>query len=733
MSKTLVLAEKPSVGRDIAKVLQCQKKGNGFFEGDKYIVTWALGHLVTLADPEVYGQQFSSWKIEDLPIMPSPLRLVIIKESNKQFHTVKQQMKRNDVKEIVIATDAGREGELVARWIIEMAHVTKPIKRLWISSVTDKAIREGFRNLKDGKAYENLFASAAARAEADWLVGINATRALTCKHNAQLSCGRVQTPTLAIVAGREEEIRRFTPKPFYGLSAVAQGSIQLQWQDQRTKDVRTFSREKADQLLASLKQEKSAEVIEVAKAHKKTFAPQLYDLTELQRDANRLFGYSAKETLSIMQGLYEHHKVVTYPRTDSRYLSADIVETLPERIKAVQMKPYAPIAARLLRSPIKGNKAFVDDSKVSDHHAIIPTEQSVFLGDLNDRERKIFDLVVKRFLAVLLPPFEFEQTTIQVKVGSELFIARGKTVLAQGWKEVYDRDVEEDDTKDGVTEQLLPTLAKGDRLSITAISQTIGETKPPEPFTEASLLTAMENPAKYMASESKELIKTIGETGGLGTVATRADVIEKLFNSFLFEKRGKHIFVTAKGKQLLELVPDEMQSPTLTAQWEQKLGAIAKGSLNKQTFISEMKTYAKEVVHEIKNSDKTFRHDNLTRSRCPECNKFLLEVNGKRGKMMVCQDRECGYRKGIAKQTNARCPQCHKRLELRGEGEGQTFVCVCGHREKLKTFQERRDKEKGSKVSKNEVAKYLKGQEKDTSEGLNSALKDALSTFKFEE
>ncbi|MGG1659236.1 DNA topoisomerase III [Brevibacillus sp. NRS-1366] len=733
MSKTLVLAEKPSVGRDIAKVLQCQKKGNGFFEGEKYIVTWALGHLVTLADPEAYGQQYSSWKIEDLPIMPSPLRLVVIKESNKQFHTVKQQMKRNDVKEIVIATDAGREGELVARWIIEMAHVNKPIKRLWISSVTDKAIREGFRNLKDGKAYENLFASAAARAEADWLVGINATRALTCKHNAQLSCGRVQTPTLAIVAGREEEIRRFTPKPFYGLSAVAQGPIQLQWQDQRTKDVRTFSKEKADQLLASLKQEKSAEVIEVAKAHKKKFAPQLYDLTELQRDANRLFGYSAKETLSIMQGLYEHHKVVTYPRTDSRYLSADIVETLPDRIKAVQMKPYAPFAAKLLRSPIKANKSFVDDSKVSDHHAIIPTEQSVFLGDLNDRERKIFDLVVKRFLAVLLPAFEFEQTTIQVKVGSELFIARGKTVLAQGWREVYDHDVEEDDTKDGVTEQLLPTITKGDRLSLISVSQTNGETKPPEPFTEASLLTAMENPAKYMASESKELIKTIGETGGLGTVATRADVIEKLFNSFLFEKRGKHIFVTAKGKQLLELVPDEMQSPTLTAQWEQKLGAIAKGSLNKQTFIGEMKTYAKAVVHEIKNSDKTFRHDNLTRSRCPECNKFLLEVNGKRGKMMVCQDRECGYRKGIAKQTNARCPQCHKRLELRGEGEGQTFVCVCGHREKLKTFQERRDKEKGSKVSKKEVAKYLNGQEKDTNEGLNSALKDALSKFKFEE
>lgn len=733
MSKTLVLAEKPSVGRDIARVLKCQKKGNGYFEGDTYIVTWALGHLVTLADPEAYGQQFSAWRIEDLPIMPSPLRLVVIKESNRQFHAVKQQLKRNDVKEIVIATDAGREGELVARWILELAHVNKPIKRLWISSVTDKAIREGFRNLKDGKAYEQLYASAAARAEADWLVGINATRALTCKHNAQLSCGRVQTPTLAIVARREEEIRQFQPKPYYGLTALAEGPIRLQWQDQQSKDVKTFSREKADQLLASLKHEKSAEVIEVTKAHKKSFAPQLYDLTELQRDANRLYGYSAKETLSIMQGLYEHHKVVTYPRTDSRYLSADIVETLADRVKAVQMKPYAPLAAKVLRAPIKANKSFVDDSKVSDHHAIIPTEQSVLLSDLSDKERRIYDLVVKRFLAVLFPAFEYEQTTVVAKIGAELFVARGKTVLSQGWREVYDFDVEDEESKSGVAEQTLPKLAKGDRLRIQEVSQTKGETKPPEPFTEASLLSAMENPAKYMANESKELIRTIGETGGLGTVATRADIIEKLFNSFLFEKRGKHIYVTAKGKQLLELVPDDLKSPSMTAEWEQKLSAIAKGSLNKQTFIADIRTYAKTVVQEIKNSEKTFRHDNLTRSKCPECGKLLLEVNGKRGKMLVCQDRECGYRKNIAKTTNARCPKCHKRLELQGQGEGQTFVCACGHREKLSTFQERREKEKGSKVSKKEVAKYLKSQDQDTDEGLNTALKDALSKLKFDQ
>lgn len=729
MSKTLVLAEKPSVGRDIAKVLQCNQKGNGFFEGEKYIITWALGHLVTLADPEVYGEQYRSWRLEELPILPTSLKLVVIKESSKQFHLVKKLLNRNDVKEIVIATDAGREGELVGRWILEMAHVKKPVKRLWTSSVTDKAIKEGFRNLKPGKEYENLYASAVARAEADWVVGINATRALTCKNNAQLSCGRVQTPTLAIIAKREEEIRNFIPKAFYGLNAVTANHLRLQWQDSQTKDVRTFSKEKRDQVLSSIKH-KSAEIIEVTKTIKKSFAPSLYDLTELQRDANKFFGYSAKETLSIMQGLYENHKVLTYPRTDSRYLSSDIVDTLQDRLQAIQVKPYAPLVAKILRTPIRANKGFVDDSKVSDHHAIIPTEQPVFLGKLSEKERKIFDLVVKRFLAVLSPPFEYEQTTIKAKIGNEFFVAKGKRVLTPGWKEVYDHDMDEEESKDGVVEQLLPSIDKGDILAIASVTETKGETKSPELFNEGTLLSAMENPVKYMGNEDKELVKTIGETGGLGTVATRADIIEKLFNSFLIEKKGKSISITSKGKQLLELVPKELQSPTLTAEWERKLGQIAKGTLNKQAFIVEMKNYAKAVVQEIKNSDKKFRHDNVTRTKCPECGKFLLEVNGKKGKMLVCQDRECGYRKGLAKVTNARCPQCRKKLELRGEGEGQIFICSCGHREKLSTFNERRSKEKGSNVSKKEVSKYLQQQNKEADDGMNTALRDALAKLK---
>jgi DNA topoisomerase III len=729
MNKILVLAEKPSVAKDLARVVHCHKQGNGYFEGDKYIVTWALGHLVTLADPEVYDEKYKAWRMEDLPLLPPQLKLVVIKQSGKQYSTVREQMNRKDVSEIIIATDAGREGELVARWILEKAQVHKPLKRLWISSVTDKAIKDGFAKLRPGKEYENLFASAVARAEADWVVGINATRALTSKYNAQLSCGRVQTPTLAIIAQREEEIRNFKPTTFYGIAAIA-GSLKLTWQDGKTKDVKTFAKDRCEKILAGLRN-KNAEVIEIDKTYKKSFSPQLYDLTELQRDANKIFGYSAKETSSIMQKLYETHKLLTYPRTDSRYISTDIVDTLKDRVNACGIGAYSKIAFKILKSPIKANGSFVDDNKVSDHHAIIPTEQVVILNALTDKERKIYDIVVKRFLAVLYPPFEYEQTTIKVRIGEEIFVAKGKTVIAQGWKEIYEHRLDDEDTKDDIAEQLLPRISKGDFLPVTNISLTTGETKPPAPFNEASLLSAMENPIKYMNSESEALKKTIGETGGLGTVATRADVIEKLFNSFLVEKKGKDIFVTSKGKQLLELVPEDLKSPALTAQWEQKLGSIAKGTLKKNTFTDEMRMYAKTVVQEIKNSQEKFKHDNLTRSKCPECGKYMLEVNGKKGKMLVCQDRECGHRKGIARVTNARCPNCHKKLELRGEGEGQIFVCGCGHKEKLSAFTERKKKETAS-VSKTDVTQYLKEQHKAKGEPLNTALAEALAKLKLQ-
>lgn len=727
MEKVLVLAEKPSVGRDLARVLQCHKSGNGYFEGDKHVVTWALGHLVTLADPEAYDDKYKSWKIEDLPMLPEHLKLVVIKQSAKQFQVVKEQLHRKDITEIVVATDAGREGELVARWIIEKANSNKPLKRLWISSVTDKAIQQGFANLRPGKEYENLYYSAVARSEADWYVGLNATRALTCKYNAQLSCGRVQTPTLAIIAQREEEIQHFKPRKYYGITAVAD-KLQLTWQDSKTNDSKCFDKAKCETIIAALKQQ-AASITAVDKAYKKKFSPQLYDLTELQRDANKFFGYSAKETLSIMQKLYESHKILTYPRTDSRYISTDLVDTLKDRVNACGVGPYTKLAFKVVKGPIKANSAFVDNTKVSDHHAIIPTEQTVVLTALSEKERKIYDLVVKRFLSVLYPPFEYEQTTIKATIGGQNFIARGKTVIAMGWKEIYQNEVEEDEGKEDIKEQLLPSLRKGDQLPVAVLTLNTGETKPPAPFNEGTLLSAMENPGKYLNDGEESLKRTLGETGGLGTVATRADIIEKLFQGFLIEKKGKDVIITAKGKQLLELVPADLRSPALTANWEQKLSAIAKGTLRKNDFLTDIKKYTKSAVEEIKNSQEKFRHDNMTRSKCPDCGKYMLEVNGKKGKMLVCQDRECGHRKGIARITNARCPNCHKKLEMRGEGENQLFVCACGHREKLSSFTERRKKET-SNVSKQDVSRFLKEQQQQKNEPINNALAEALAKLK---
>lgn len=728
MSKTLVLAEKPSVGRDLARVLQCTGKGNGYFEGSKYIITWALGHLVTLADPEAYDDKYKAWRIDDLPMLPKELKLVVIKQTNKQYNTIKEQLNRKDVSEVVIATDAGREGELVARWILEKAHVNKPVKRLWISSVTDRAIKDGFNNLRPGREYENLYASAVARSESDWLVGINATRALTTKYNAQLSCGRVQTPTLAIIAAREDDIKNFQPRRYYGITAAA-GNMRLTWQDGKTKESKTFEQPICDKIIAAVTGKK-AEVFDVQKTSKKSYSPPLYDLTELQRDGNKLFGFSAKETLSIMQKLYETHKALTYPRTDSRYISTDIVETLTDRVKACDTGLYSKQILKIVRAPIKAGSHFVDNSKVSDHHAIIPTEQPVVLNALTDKERKIYELVVKRFLAVLLPPFLYDETSIKARIGNEIFVAKGKNVVSYGWRELYQNQQDDEEAADGIADQTLPVVNKGDILPVTAVSLTKGETKPPAFFNEASLLSAMENPAKYMSGESQALKQIIGQTGGLGTVATRADIIEKLFGSFVIEKKGKDIFTTSKGRQLLELAPADLKSPALTASWEQKLSAIAKGQLKKEEFISEIKKYTQAVIIEIKNSQEKFKHDNMTRTRCPECGKYLLDVNGKRGKSLVCQDRECGYRKNVAQVTNARCPNCHKKLELRGEGDARVFACGCGYREKLNAFTERKKKEGETKISKKDVSRYLQNQQSD--KPINNALAEALAKLKLQ-
>ena len=592
--KHLVIAEKPSVGRDIARVLHCNKKTNTYIEGKDYIVTWALGHLVTLADPEQYDEQYKTWNMDTLPMLPEHWKLVVIKQTGRQFHAVKELIFRKDVSDIIIATDAGREGELVARWILDKAGNQKPLKRLWISSVTDKAIREGFQNLRPGKSYEPLYRAAVARAQSDWVVGINATRALTCKYNAQLSCGRVQTPTLAMIAAREEEIRTFKPVPYYGLKAAV-GGITFTWTDARSGSSRSFDKDR----IQAIKQASAPSLLvtDVRKKLKKTFAPALYDLTALQREANQKFGFSAKQTLNIMQRLYENHKVLTYPRTDSRYLTTDIVPTLKERLKACAVGPYSKIAGRLSMQKLQANKSFVNDSKVSDHHAIIPTEQFVQLDHMSNEERKIYDLVVRRFLAVLSPACEYEETSISGTIGKERFSAKGNFIKSAGWREVYESgytDGEDEDEEQTTFSQIsLPDVQKGETLPVTALTITEGKTKPPACFTEGTLIAAMENPVKYLKHKDKDVVKTLGETGGLGTVATRADIIEKLFNSFLMEKKGNEIHITSKGKQLLSLVPSDLKSPELTASWEMRLQAIAKGKESDKAFMKEIEHYTK--------------------------------------------------------------------------------------------------------------------------------------------
>ena len=430
-----------------------------------------------------------------------------------------------------------------------------------------------------------------------------------------------------------------------------------------------------------------------------------------------------------MQRLYENHKVLTYPRTDSRYISTDILPTIKDRLEAIAVGPYRRLAGKVMRKPVSEKAAFVNNQKVSDHHAIIPTEQFVELSHMANEERKIYDLVVKRFLAVLYPPFEYEQTQITAMIGNETFAAQGRVVKSPGWREVYEQEDVEEEEQEELKSQTLPKLKKGDKLTVLRMTVTEGKTKPPAPFNEGTLLSAMENPVAYMESNDKKKAKTLGETGGLGTVATRADIMEKLFSSFLLEKKGQEIHLTAKARQLLNLVPEDLKKPELTADWEMQLSQIAKAQKKRGTFMKEITAYTEELIEEIKAGEGTFRHENLTNTKCPVCGKRMLKVQGKKAEMLVCQDRECGHRETLARVSNARCPVCHKKMMLRGKGEGQTFVCSCGHKEKLSAFQERRKKE-GAGVSKRDVQKYLNKQK---DEPVNLAFAEAFAKIKLEE
>ncbi|MGZ9806595.1 DNA topoisomerase III [Staphylococcus haemolyticus] len=709
--KSLILAEKPSVARDIAEAMNIKGKRNGYIENEKYVVTWALGHLVTNAQPEHYDKAYKEWKLEDLPIIPKRMQTVVIGKTSKQFKTVKSLILDKKVKEVIIATDAGREGELVARLILDKVHNKKPIKRLWISSVTKKAIQEGFKKLKDGREFQHLYEAALARSEADWIVGINATRALTTKYDAQLSLGRVQTPTIQLVNARQQEINHFKAKKYYTLSTEIGGlTFQLSTNKQH------MTKEDATQIANEIKHVEG-NVDSVEKKVKKSHPKPLYNLTDLQQEAYQRYKMGPKETLNTIQNLYERHKVLTYPRTDSNYLTDDMVDTIKERLYALLATDYKSQVKSLLGQSYSSKMRIFKNHKVSDHHAIIPTEVRPDMQSLSNRESKIYMMVAERFLESLMAPHEYEAVRVNVTVGQHIFAFNEKVTRQLGYKALKMNN-------DNVVKKV--AFQKGEKYHLRSLKVNEHETTPPDYFNEGSLLKAMENPQNYIQLKEKKHANTLRQTGGIGTVATRADIIEKLFNLNAIESRDGKIKVTSKGKQILDLAPQELTSPLLTAEWEEKLLLIEKGRYNSRHFIDEMKAFTQSIVNTIKNSEQKYKHDNLTTTECPTCGKFMIKVKTKNGQMLVCQDPTCKTKKNVQRKTNARCPNCKKKMTLFGRGKDAVYRCVCGHTETQEQMDKRFKNKSSGKVSKKEMKKYMNNE--DSLE--NNPFKDALKNLK---
>lgn len=700
--KSVVLCEKPSVARDIARNLGAKNNKNGCLEGDKYIVTWALGHLVTLQTPDKY-KEFSNVSLENLPMIPKYMKTEIIKKTFKQYKIIETAVNRKDVNEVIIATDAGREGELVARYILEKANCKKKVKRLWISSVTDKAIKDGFKNLKAGDDYLGLYYSGVARANADWLVGINASRALTLKYNASLNCGRVQTPTLQMVFEREEKIKNFKPREYYTFEAVVDG-IRFNCGESE------YNFTNAEKFVSDNKN-KTINFDKVEVKIKTSIPKPLYNLTDIQQVASALFGLSPKQTLNIIQRLYESHKVLTYPRTDSRYLTTDMKNTLADRLRAIG-GDYKEITAKLLHEKDFNTKRIINNSKVSDHHAIIPTEQKPNYMSLSDTELKIYNLVVKRFLENLLPDYKYEETSYNFKLDNKVFTAKSTKVIQLGFKELSRSEIEDKKISFSTEEFCLDSLQYNKK-----------QTTPPNYYTEGSLIYAMENPFEFVDDDNER--KILKQTNGIGTVATRADILEKLFtNDYLVLDNGR-IKTTNKAKQLLNLVPKNLKSPSLTATWEKQLDNIAKNKLSKDKFLKDIKDYTRECILEIKDSQDKFKHDNISGKKCEECGSYMLEVDKKGTKMLKCSSPTCRNRKVISRLTNLRCDNCHKKMTLFGSGENSTYRCICGNSLKQKEVDKRIKNNKKDKASRVDMKKYMKQESLE-----NNALRDKLLGLK---
>ena len=644
--KKLVIAEKPSVGREIAKNLGCTLKCTGYTEGNAWVVTWALGHLVELAEPQHYSESYKRWSLKDLPMLPETLDETVIEETKDQFGVIERLLCRDDISSVVIATDAGREGELVARWILKAAGYEGKCERLWISSQTEKAIKEGFENLRPSVEYDNLYHAAECRAEADWYVGMNVTRALTCYYDAKLSAGRVQTPTLALMTEREDEIERFLGSFYYS----ARASFGLFSASYYPEDNSVRFR---DDLLASEMETwkgKKGRVVSITKEEKREEVPLAYDLTELQKDANIAYGFSAKETLDTLQRLYEVHKIVTYPRTDSRCITPDIIPTLRERVRALLATEFSFVAEEYLKNGFReDNPRFVNAELVSDHHALLPTEERVKTEDLSENEKKLWRLIALRFLEVLGEDYTYETTTVKMDVEGKTFVARFTSPLRKGFRSVSQSvsfksailPVETDDDT-----SLIKTVREGDELSIISIKVKKSSTTPPERYTDATLLSAMEHAGRFV--EDTTLKANL--TSGLGTPATRADIIEKLVQNRYVERNGKYFVPTAKGREVVRLAPETLRSPELTGVWEGRLERISRGKEDPSLFIKDIKKMASDRVSCVEKSHLVFEPKFRDTKKCPYCGRDMMKAQDGDGSIhYICQTLSCQYEERVVR------------------------------------------------------------------------------------
>ena len=632
----VVVAEKPSVGRDIARVLKCMGKGEGFLRGESYIITWAVGHLVALCEPDEVDEKYKKWRMEDLPMLPAHIPTKVLPKTRSQFTIIKKLINADDTERLICATDAGREGELIFRLIYQQAKCKKPVDRLWISSMTDEAIREGFASLKSAAEYDGLYRSAACRSQADWLVGMNASRAFTLRFDALLSIGRVQTPTLAILVKRYHEIADFKPEEYFTLTADF-GDYSGQWFDPKNEDEKKNNRipdkETADQL-AKLVRGKEAQVQSVTAEPRKELPPQLYDLTSLQRDANRKLGFTADKTLKLAQELYEKWKAVTYPRTDSRYLPMDMIG----RAKLTLQKlpgAYQPLVQGIPwgeEGKLPFSRRIFDNAKVSDHHALIPTPQTAPMDKLPPDAAKLFDMIARRTVAAFYPAYEYDAIKVITGCQEQAFRSTGKVVRISGWKDVYPVDDKEPDA--------LPALGEGDLRMVQKAAVKKETTKPPAPHTDASLLAAMENAGRDLEDEKlREQMKG----SGLGTPATRAAIIERLIQVGYAARKGRALHATEKGVSLIAIAPPEIASPETTGKWELALDEIARNQRDTERFMQGIRslstflvqyardtkvqaTFPEEMRRKGKGRGKASAHVKAVEgAKCPLCGKPVQE------------------------------------------------------------------------------------------------------------